>query len=46
MIKKVITVSSEHNEWLFDQPSLIYVNIQDVDHPINFARKVRRALRS
>lgn len=46
IIKQGITVSSVHNEWLFDQPSLIYVNIQDVDHPINFARKVRRALRS
>ncbi|MCC3648907.1 MAG: DUF1259 domain-containing protein [Bacillota bacterium] len=46
IIKQGITVSSVHNEWLFDQPSLIYVNIQDVDHPINFARKVRRALRA
>ncbi|WNB90296.1 DUF1259 domain-containing protein [Bacillus sp. NEB1478] len=41
-----IEVSSVHNEWLFDKPNLIYVNIEDVDDPLDFARKVRRALRS
>jgi Domain of Unknown Function (DUF1259) len=40
-----IEVSSIHNEWLFDDPKLIYVNIQDIDDPLDFARKVRRALR-
>lgn len=39
-----IKVSSVRNEWLFDQPRLIYINIEAVDRPLVFARKVRRAL--
>lgn len=41
-----IIVSSIHNEWFFDDPKLIYVNIEAVDDPLDFARKIRRALRS
>lgn len=40
-----IKVSSIHNEWLFDNPSLIYVNIESVEKPLIFARKVRKALK-
>ncbi|GGA34721.1 DUF1259 domain-containing protein [Psychrobacillus lasiicapitis] len=43
--KQGIIVSSIHNEWLFDNPNLIYVNIEADDDPLVFARKVRRALR-
>ncbi|MGG3622313.1 DUF1259 domain-containing protein [Bacillus gobiensis] len=39
-----ITVSSIHNEWLFDNPNLIYVNVESVEKPLIFARKVRSAL--
>ncbi|MFD0693227.1 DUF1259 domain-containing protein [Paenibacillus sp. GCM10027628] len=39
-----IKVSSVHNEWLFDQPRLIYVNIEAVEKPLVFALKVRRGL--
>jgi hypothetical protein len=46
ILEQGITVSSIHNEWLFDDPNLIYVNIEDVDDPLIFARKVRRALRN
>jgi hypothetical protein len=46
ILNQGIGVSSVHNEWLFDDPNLIYVNIEDVDDPLNFARKVRRALRN
>ncbi|MCQ6561598.1 DUF1259 domain-containing protein [Paenibacillus mendelii] len=42
--KQGIKVSSVHNEWLFEQPRLIYINIEAVDRPLVFARKVRRAL--
>ncbi|MFE7062148.1 DUF1259 domain-containing protein [Sutcliffiella sp. NPDC057660] len=45
IIKQGIIVSSIHNEWLFDNPNLIYINIEAVDNPLVFARKVRRALR-
>ncbi|MFF2448278.1 DUF1259 domain-containing protein [Neobacillus sp. NPDC058068] len=46
ILNQGIIVSSIHNEWLFDDPKLIYVNIEAVDDPLDFARKVRRALRS
>ncbi|MFD4820488.1 DUF1259 domain-containing protein [Peribacillus butanolivorans] len=46
ILKQGITVSSIHNEWLFDNPNLIYVNIEAVDDPLVFARKVRKALRN
>jgi hypothetical protein len=41
-----IKVSSVHNEWLFDHPQLIYVNVEASAHPLVYARKVRRALRA
>lgn len=39
-----IKVSSVHNEWLFDHPRLIYLNIEIIEKPLVFARKVRRGL--
>jgi len=39
-----IKVSSIRSEWLFDRPRLIYINIEAVEKPLVFARKVRRAL--
>jgi Domain of Unknown Function (DUF1259) len=42
--KQGILVSSIRNEWLFDSPRLIYINIEAVEKPLVFARKVRRAL--
>ncbi|WP_261300657.1 DUF1259 domain-containing protein [Paenibacillus andongensis] len=39
-----IKVSSVRSEWLFEQPRLIYINIESVDRPLIFARKVRKAL--
>ncbi|PEL09249.1 DUF1259 domain-containing protein [Bacillus sp. AFS017336] len=42
--KQGIIVSSVHNEWLFDNPNLIYVNIEAVEDPLAFARKIRKAL--
>lgn len=44
LLKQDIIVSSIHNEWLFERPRLIYVNIEAVQTPLIFARKVRRAL--
>ncbi|MGG1663614.1 DUF1259 domain-containing protein [Brevibacillus sp. NRS-1366] len=38
-----IKVSSIHNEWLFEIPRLIYVNIESVERPLAFARKVKKA---
>jgi len=46
IVKQGIVVSSIHNEWLFDNPNLIYVNIEALDDPLVFARKVRKALKN
>lgn len=46
ILKQGIIVSSIHNEWLFDKPNLVYVNIEAVDDPLVFAKKVRKALRN
>jgi hypothetical protein len=45
ILNQGILVSSVHNEWLFDDPNLIYVNIEAVEDPLAFAGKVRKALR-
>lgn len=39
-----IKVTSVRNEWLFEQPRLIYINIEAIEPPLVFARKVRKAL--
>ncbi|MCG7408973.1 DUF1259 domain-containing protein [Paenibacillus sp. ACRRX] len=39
-----IKVTSVHNEWLFEQPRLIYINMEVIDRPLVFARKIRQAL--
>jgi hypothetical protein len=41
-----IIVSSIHHEWLFDNPHLIYVNIESVEEPLIFAKKIKRALKA
>lgn len=46
ILKQGIIVSSIHHEWLFDDPKLFYVNIEAVEDPLDFARKVRRALKA
>ncbi len=46
IVKQGIVVSSIHNEWLFDNPNLIYVNIEAIDDPLVFARKVRKSLKN
>jgi hypothetical protein len=46
IVKHGIIVSSIHNEWLFVNPNLIYVNIEAVEDPLVFAKKVRKALKS
>nr|WP_106783275.1 LppY/LpqO family protein [Lysinibacillus timonensis] len=40
-----IIVTALHNHWLFENPRLMYIHFQDIDEPLSFARKVRRALR-
>jgi len=39
-----IIVTAVHNHWLFDQPRLMYMHFESIDHPLSFARKVKDAL--
>ena len=40
-----IIVTATHNHWLFDQPRLMYMHFESIDQPLDFARKVRDAMR-
>lgn len=40
-----ILVTALHNHWLFDRPRLMYIHFESIDKPLDFARKVARALR-
>ncbi|MCM2583037.1 DUF1259 domain-containing protein [Bacillus stercoris] len=40
-----IIVTAVHNHWLFDKPRLMYIHFESIDKPINFALKVRDALK-
>ncbi|AAK80743.1 hypothetical protein BJV85_001094 [Clostridium acetobutylicum] len=40
-----IDVTAIHNHWLYDTPKLIYVHLQSIERPLEFARKVAEALR-
>lgn len=44
IIKQGIIVSSIHNEWLCDDPNLIYVNIEDVDLSTKFCKKSEKSV--
>lgn len=39
-----IIVTAVHNHWLFDNPRLMYMHFELIDHPISFARKVKDAM--
>jgi hypothetical protein len=43
--KRNITVTAIHNHWLFEQPRAMYMHFESVEPPLEFARKVREALR-
>lgn len=35
-----IIVSALHNHWLFTKPNILYIHLQSVEPPLNFAKKV------
>ncbi|AMQ71529.1 MULTISPECIES: DUF1259 domain-containing protein [Bacillus] len=43
--KHDLIVTSLHNHWLFDKPRLMYIHFEAIDKPVNFALKVRNALK-
>ncbi|MBT2258738.1 DUF1259 domain-containing protein [Priestia megaterium] len=40
-----ILVTAIHNHWLFEEPRLIYVHLESVQNPIEFAKEVADALK-
>ncbi|OAK75497.1 DUF1259 domain-containing protein [Lederbergia galactosidilytica] len=42
--KQGIFVTAFHNHWLFEHPRLMYIHWLAIDHPLDFARKTRKAL--
>lgn len=40
-----IIVTALHNHWLFEEPRAMYMHFQSIEPPLDFARKVRKALR-
>lgn len=43
--KRDIIVTAVHNHWLFEEPRAMYMHFESVEPPIEFAKKVREALR-
>lgn len=39
-----IIVSALHNHWIFTQPHLLYIHLQSVEPPLNFAQKLAYSL--
>ena len=40
-----IFVTAFHNHWLFENPRLMFIHFVKIDHPLQFAKDVRDALR-
>ena len=40
IVQQGMIVSALHNHWLYTQPSIMYIHIQSVEPPLNFARKM------
>lgn len=43
--KQGFKITALHNHWLFDKPRLMYLHIESVEPPIQFAKKLRTALK-
>jgi len=40
IVQQGMIVSALHNHWLYTEPSIMYIHIQSVEPPLNFARKM------
>ncbi len=40
IIQQGLIVSALHNHWLYTKPSVMYIHIQSVEPPLNFAKKM------
>ena len=40
IVQQGLIVSALHNHWLFTNPVIMYIHIQSIEPPLNFAKKV------
>jgi hypothetical protein len=40
IVQQGLIVSALHNHWLFTDPVIMYIHIQSIEPPLNFAKKV------
>lgn len=40
IVQQGMIVSALHNHWLYTEPLILYIHIQSVEPPLNFARKM------
>ncbi|MCC3376027.1 DUF1259 domain-containing protein [Cohnella sp. REN36] len=43
VVRQGIIVAALHNHWLYTEPSLLYIHLQSVEPPLDFARKLAAA---
>ncbi|MDR4947121.1 DUF1259 domain-containing protein [Neobacillus cucumis] len=40
IVQQGMIVSALHNHWLYTEPSIMYIHIQTIEPPLNFAKKM------
>ena len=40
IVKQGMIISALHNHWLYTEPSIMYIHIQSIEPPLNFAKKM------
>ena len=40
IVQQGMIVSALHNHWVYTEPSIMYIHIQSVEPPLNFAKKM------
>ena len=43
VVQQGLIVSALHNHWLFTDPTIMYIHIQSVEPPVDFAQKMAYA---
>lgn len=43
VVQRGIIVSALHNHWLYTNPTIMYMHLQSVEPPLNFATKIAHA---
>ncbi|MBH0158098.1 DUF1259 domain-containing protein [Fictibacillus sp. 5RED26] len=43
VVQQGLIVSALHNHWLYVNPQIMYMHVQSVEPPLNFAQKVSRS---